>query len=292
MLAAVAALATQTLENADRFHQLQGALIRHRTVLDSSMDGVIAIDAQGRIREFNPAAERMFGYRVREAMGRDFAALIIAPEDREMHRRGLADALQQQDWELRRRRIEMTGNPRRRPPLTGRALPDRSQGVSDTESVVYAFLRDISERRRGEEQLAYLAYHDPLTGLPNRVLVEQQLDLALARARRMNTSVALMFVDLDDFKEVNDQLGHAAGDQLLTGVAARLRGVLRDADVLARQGETSSWSSFPTSPEAPALSLSWSGPSCSVPCASRSWWARRASHRCQHRGQPVSRRCR
>ena len=103
-------------------------------------------------------------------------------------------------------------------------------------AAVYGFVRDISERRRGEEQLAFLAYHDPLTGLPNRALIEQQLDLALARARRTATSVALMFLDLDDFKEVNDRLGHAAGDQLLTGVAARLRGVLRDSDVLARQG--------------------------------------------------------
>ncbi len=110
------------------------------------------------------------------------------------------------------------------------------QDAAEGAAAVYGFIRDISERRRGEEQLAFLAYHDPLTGLPNRVLIEQQVDLALARARRSATSVALMFVDLDDFKEVNDRLGHAAGDQLLTGVAARLRGVLRDSDVLARQG--------------------------------------------------------
>jgi diguanylate cyclase (GGDEF)-like protein/PAS domain S-box-containing protein len=236
MLAAVAALAAQTLENADRFHQLQSALMRHRAVLDSSMDGVIAIDAQGRIQEFNPAAERMFGYRAQEALGREVASLIVAPEEREAHRRGLAHAFDQSDWHQRQRRIEMTGvhaDGRRLPIELSLTLVNES---SDTGAVVYGFLRDISERRRGEEQLAYLAYHDPLTGLPNRVLVEQQLDLALARARRAHTSVALMFVDLDDFKEVNDRLGHAAGDQLLTGVAARLRGVLRDTDVLARQG--------------------------------------------------------
>jgi diguanylate cyclase (GGDEF)-like protein len=92
------------------------------------------------------------------------------------------------------------------------------------------------ERHRGVEELTHLAYHDALTGLPNRILAEEQTELALARARRSNDEVALMFVDLDGFKEVNDQLGHAAGDQLLAGVAARLRTVLRDSDLLARQG--------------------------------------------------------
>ena len=110
------------------------------------------------------------------------------------------------------------------------------RGSEDEGPIVYGFVRDISERRRGEEQLAYLAYHDPLTGLPNRIMVEQQLDLALARARRTRGSVVMMFVDLDDFKEVNDRLGHAAGDRLLAAVATRLRGVLRDSDLLARQG--------------------------------------------------------
>jgi diguanylate cyclase (GGDEF)-like protein/PAS domain S-box-containing protein len=234
VLGAIAALAAQTIENADRFNQFQGALERHRALLGSSLDGVIAIDAQGRIVEFNPAAERIFGYRSEVAVGRELASLIVAPELREAHRRGLARGFEQGDWRLLGRRIEVTGIR-----ADGTRLPvelSLTRVGDSSDPLVYGFVRDISERRRGEEQLAFMAYHDPLTGLPNRVLVEQQLDLALARARRTDSSVALLFVDLDDFKEVNDELGHAAGDQLLTGVAARLRGALRDSDALARQG--------------------------------------------------------
>jgi diguanylate cyclase (GGDEF)-like protein len=106
----------------------------------------------------------------------------------------------------------------------------------DRTSVIYAFVRDISERRRGEEQLTFMAYHDPLTGLANRTLAKQQLDHALARARRYGGAAALMFIDLDDFKMVNDRLGHAIGDRLLAAVGARLREALRESDVLARQG--------------------------------------------------------
>ena len=113
------------------------------------------------------------------------------------------------------------------------ALP---QSTDNDELIFYGFVRDISERRRGEEQLTFMAYHDPLTELPNRILAEEQIELALARARRSDGAVALMFVDLDGFKEVNDRLGHAAGDQLLAGVAARLNSVLRGSDLLARLG--------------------------------------------------------
>jgi len=97
-------------------------------------------------------------------------------------------------------------------------------------------VRDITERKALEAQLTYQATHDPLTGLPNRTLLLDRLGQALARARRDNTACAILFLDLDRFKEVNDTLGHAAGDQLLVAVAARLRAALREQDTLARLG--------------------------------------------------------
>ncbi len=95
---------------------------------------------------------------------------------------------------------------------------------------------DITERRRAEDRIAHLAYHDSLTGLPNRSLLAEHLELAIARARRADRSIALLYLDLDDFKLVNDSFGHAAGDELLREVCARLERRRRASDLLARQG--------------------------------------------------------
>ncbi|MGO9821366.1 MAG: putative bifunctional diguanylate cyclase/phosphodiesterase [Solirubrobacteraceae bacterium] len=235
-LTAVAAHAAQAIESSYQLAQLEGALARHRAIIETSLDAVLGLDSHGRILEFNAAAERTFGYISGEVIGREFAELLIPAEDRAARRLALQQAFDQPEenpFELRVEAIAQRADGSRLPVELSVTLV---HGSDEDESVMYCFARDISERRRGEEQLAYLAYHDPLTGLPNRVLVEEQLDLALARARRGDAAVALLFIDLDDFKTVNDRLGHAAGDQLLTAVATRLRGVLRDTDVLARQG--------------------------------------------------------
>jgi len=93
-----------------------------------------------------------------------------------------------------------------------------------------------SARRRADRELTFLATHDVLTGLPNRTLIAQRMELLLERSRRSRTAVAMLFIDLDDFKVVNDTLGHSAGDELLRAVAARLEAVVRDNDALGRLG--------------------------------------------------------
>jgi diguanylate cyclase (GGDEF)-like protein/PAS domain S-box-containing protein len=102
--------------------------------------------------------------------------------------------------------------------------------------LIQGVIFDITERKLAEEQIAFLAYHDKLTGLPNRVLFEEMLELALARARRHGGGIGVLFLDLDNFKLVNDSLGHHAGDELLAQLADRLRGCTRETDLVARQG--------------------------------------------------------
>jgi diguanylate cyclase (GGDEF)-like protein len=96
--------------------------------------------------------------------------------------------------------------------------------------------QDVTERRQQDDMVRFLAYHDALTGLPNRRLLEDRLKQALYRAERRESSVGLLLIDLDDFKEVNDSAGHRAGDAVLREVAIRLSGCMRKADTLARQG--------------------------------------------------------
>ena len=118
-------------------------------------------------------------------------------------------------------------------------IHDRAEIVYDSDGramFLQGVMFDITAQKEAERALQHLAYHDPLTGLPNRVMFEEHLDLAVARARRRGLSVAVLFVDLDGFKEVNDSMGHAAGDELLCIVASRLREATRESDLVARLG--------------------------------------------------------
>ena len=104
------------------------------------------------------------------------------------------------------------------------------------EDHVLSYAQDITERKEAQAQIEYLAHHDPLTGLPNRVLFRDRFEVATARAARQGDKVALLFVDLDHFKTINDTLGHPVGDELLQVVAQRLRAALRDSDTISRLG--------------------------------------------------------
>jgi diguanylate cyclase (GGDEF)-like protein/PAS domain S-box-containing protein len=108
--------------------------------------------------------------------------------------------------------------------------------ILEGRSVILSVARDITERKRAEQQLAYMATHDALTGLPNRMLFNDRLTLALAQAHRHQQRLAVMLLDLDRFKDINDTLGHSVGDQLLHVVSKRLKNLLRKSDTLGRMG--------------------------------------------------------
>ncbi|ADI83877.2 response receiver-modulated diguanylate cyclase/phosphodiesterase [Geobacter sulfurreducens KN400] len=110
--------------------------------------------------------------------------------------------------------------------------------VANGTGTVLAIVRDVTERRQSEEMIRYLAHHDSLTGLPNRIFFGEMLELVLSRARRDGKQVAILFVDLDDFKLINDTLGHAAGDHLLREAAQRLKGCVRSSDYVASGAES------------------------------------------------------
>jgi diguanylate cyclase (GGDEF)-like protein/PAS domain S-box-containing protein len=109
-------------------------------------------------------------------------------------------------------------------------------GDDGMPSLVHGVMLDVTQRKQAEEQVAFLAFHDKLTGLPNRAMFEQLLEVAIAGAARHHLSLAVLSLDIDDFKLVNDGLGHEAGDELLRDVAARLRSATRETDLVARQG--------------------------------------------------------
>jgi diguanylate cyclase (GGDEF)-like protein/PAS domain S-box-containing protein len=185
----------------------------------------VVLDAQGTIRWVSPAAKRMLGRAPEEFVGtKVWEHLDVEPEaaEREILPRLGTGAT---DIELRLRHHD--GSKRW---TLWNAAPD-PQG-----ELVYAAGLDISERRKAEHQIEHLAFHDALTGLPNRHLFVDRLDNALTRARRTEETLAVLFVDIDHFKSINDSLGHTAGDVLLRTVALRLRSSLRTEDTVARLG--------------------------------------------------------
>ncbi len=193
-------------------------------------DAIVMTDARRRIVSVNPAFVSLTGWRLDEVVGRDVDALLHEPP----HPEGFWDALAlapDGHWRgevgLRRRDGRL---------LTALQTASRVPEAEDDSVRYVVTCSDLTSMRRAQEQLSYLAHHDVLTGLPNRALLDERLDHELQRVRRSGQGVALMFIDLDGFKTINDSLGHAAGDRLLQEVARRLRASIRDADTAARLG--------------------------------------------------------
>jgi diguanylate cyclase (GGDEF)-like protein/PAS domain S-box-containing protein len=204
---------------------------RFRSLVQYSSDIITILEADGTVRYVSPAVERVTGYKPEEQVGTN-AFGSVHPDDREQALNTLAEVLKR---------------PGLHPPLEFR-VPHKDGSWRYLEHVVNNLLDDsavrgvvvnswdVTERKALVEQLSYQAFHESLTGLPNRALFMDRLEHALTRANRRGTKVAVMFMDLDNFKVINDSLGHKAGDQLLVAVAERLKTCLRPEDTAARLG--------------------------------------------------------
>ena len=200
-------------------------------VLRSMSEAVAVIDLDFRFISVNPSFSRITGYSEEEVVGLSSSLLDSAQHSPDFYRR-VRDILERtghwagEMWQRRKDDEEFLG------------WIEMSE-VRDSlgaRSHFVAVVNDITDKKRAEQELRYLANYDTLTGLPNRALLSERLGRAIIRARRQETRVAVLFLDLDRFKDINDSLGHAAGDRLLKAAASRLQSTVSASDTVARLG--------------------------------------------------------
>lgn len=205
---------------------------RSQTIINSITDAYYEVDRKGRLLLFNDALLKLFGYRREEIAGIPYEryvdqknALLAVRVFSEVFKTGIP--VHKMEWEVfhksgERRVVELSVNLVR----DANGAPAGFRGI----------ISDITERRQAEESIRHQAFHDSLTNLANRILFNDRLIMALKRSKRTRQKTAVMMLDLDNFKDVNDRWGHATGDLLLKNVAHRLALQVRDTDTVARQG--------------------------------------------------------
>ncbi|MDX6641502.1 MAG: hypothetical protein QOF12_2513, partial [Solirubrobacteraceae bacterium] len=212
--------------------ELRAERDRAQRYLDVAGVTLLAIDLDGRVTMLNRTGHTLLGYEDGELIGADYFSTCFPADSAERLRASFAAHMAADDVNAEAELEVLCRDGSTRVVMwRTNVLRDAGRPVGLLGSGT-----DITDRRKAQEQITHMAYHDSLTGLPNRAMLREHLDLALARATRSGESVAVLYIDLDDFKLVNDGLGHAAGDELLRTMAARLRARLREEDLLAREG--------------------------------------------------------
>jgi len=235
---------TERKEHELHVERLAGFL---NSIISSAPFAIIVTDLKGVITTVNPAAENMFGYKNEELIGAQTPLVLFDSKEIACHASVLSEELQtliapdiealtakpqlglleESDWKLVRKNASTLDAQLTVSPLNTAA----------DELVGFIFTAyDITERKRNQEYIYHLANHDVLTGLPTRTLLQDRLELALVHARRHGKKLALMLLDLDNFKRVNDHFGHHTGDELLKIIASRLKSAVRASDTVARMG--------------------------------------------------------
>jgi diguanylate cyclase (GGDEF)-like protein/PAS domain S-box-containing protein len=230
---AIGGLVGRFFERERAEETLRASEERYRTITEIALDAVITIDQGSAILSVNQAAERIFGYTREELVGHSLTMLMPAGM-RERHRLGVDRYQSSGKRRIRWDAIELPGLRKDGTEiLLEISLAEFTQAGKPTYT---GYLRDITERKQEESALVYQALHDGLTSLPNRSLLTERLRQAILVAHRHDKPVALMLMDLDRFKEVNDTFGHHSGDLLLQQVAMRLLETMRESDTVARLG--------------------------------------------------------
>jgi len=222
---------TGTVQDITARKQGEEALRLYASVFEHSGEAIVIADSDKRIVAVNPAFTRLTGYAIDEIRGADPAVLASRHTPDETYQTMWATLAQSGYWqgEVEGCRKDGTLYPKW---MSASAVRD----MEGTPTHYVVSFTDISERKLAEAQISQLAYHDALTGLINRYSLQIQLEQAIAMAHREQRALAVIFLDLDRFKTINDTMGHAMGDQLLVKVASRLRVNLRDSDIVARLG--------------------------------------------------------
>lgn len=202
-----------------------------KQVIEASRDGIVVTDSKGFILSVNPAFTRITGYSAAESIGNTPALLKSGKHDAAFYQKMWNAVYSNGSWagEVWNRRKNGEIYPEW---LTINAIRNHTGEITKFAAI----LTDITDRKKSEEQIKNLAYYDVLTGLPNRRLFNDRLNVAIANAHRHNHLLAIVFIDLDLFKRINDTLGHTVGDKLLVDVAQRIQAEVREGDTVARMG--------------------------------------------------------
>lgn len=197
------------------------------TIFNISKDGVAVLDLESNFLDFNEAYQEMTAFTRDELLATSCIALSI-PEDRERAKEAMKDVLEHGFVKGFEKTCIVANGRDVVIDMTLTLLPDKKRILIST--------KDITEKKKYEQELEYGAHYDALTGLPNRVLKSDRLRQAMIQSQRRGTKVAVLYLDLDGFKQVNDEYGHDVGDQLLIALSGEMKQVLRDGDTLARLG--------------------------------------------------------
>lgn len=203
-----------------------------KNIFDNVIDGIIVIGESGIIESCNNAASQIFGYAEAELVGNNVSMLMPAP-DRMQHDTHLRNFTSRERSAIIGINRELFGLRK-----DGTTFPMELSvcEIAGKKRKFTGILRDITDRKAREQQITHIAHHDPLTGLPNRVLLSDRIQQVTAIAKRAGSKAALIFIDLDGFKPINDLHGHDIGDLILKEVASRLSHSLRESDTAARFG--------------------------------------------------------